>query len=117
LYALSWQLVKREERPGVRQGTTVISTASASRRALVWESYGAPRFPLLAKVAKRTLAMHATSCASERNWSLWGSVYTKARNQLAIERAAKLIYIRENCGAAVTPADDEDEVIMELLGE
>jgi hypothetical protein len=35
----------------------------------------------------RLLSMHATSCASERNWSLWGSLYTQARNRQAITYA------------------------------
>jgi hypothetical protein len=26
------------------------------------------------------LSLHATTCAAERNWSLWGNVYSKARS-------------------------------------
>lgn len=58
--------------------------------------------------------MHVTTCASERNWSLWGATYTKARNRLAIERAEKLIFIRGNYNHSSYNQPDE-EVMMKLL--
>jgi hypothetical protein len=45
-------------------------------------------YPKLAAAAQYLLTMHATSCASERNWSVWGRVYTKLRASLVVERAA-----------------------------
>ncbi len=71
-------------------------------------------FPTLAEMASRALSMHATSCASERNWSLWSNVYAKARSQLAIDRAFKLIYIRQNSKALHMATLDEEE-LMALL--
>ncbi len=55
--------------------------------------------------------MRPTICASERNWSLWGNVFTKSRNRLAITRAEKLI--RGNTAAAEQYNTCED--LMQLL--
>jgi hAT family C-terminal dimerisation region len=73
-------------------------------------------FPLLAKAAAKLLSCHATSCATERNWSLWGNVYVKARCRLALDRAKKLISIRQNSGASVDKESDE-EITLKLLAE
>ena len=56
---------------------------------------------------------HVTTCAAERNWSVWGYVYSKARNRLAIERAEKLIFIAGNKGCMLER--DSEEVVMKLL--
>ncbi len=69
----------------------------------------------MAEMASRALSMHATSYASERNWSLWGAVYAKARSWLAIDRAFKLIYIRHNSRALSNETADGEEVLGELL--
>jgi hypothetical protein len=68
-----------------------VEVASVSMRKGVWKRYGVHVYPKLAKVALRLLSAHPTSCASERNWSLWGRVYTAARNALGLKRAKKLI--------------------------
>jgi hypothetical protein len=81
-----------------------------------WENFGAKEWPWLAKAAVRLLAMHATSCAAERNWSLWGSTFVKSRNRLAIDRANKLIFLRGNNNAANQSKPDE-EITMDLMGE
>jgi hypothetical protein len=73
-----------------------VAAPSTQRRINFWANMGAGAFPEVAEAAVRLLSMHATSCASERNWSLWGSLCTAARNRLAIERANKLISIRGN---------------------
>ncbi|KXZ43791.1 hypothetical protein GPECTOR_80g151 [Gonium pectorale] len=79
----------------------------------------AASYPALAFVANRVLRMHATTCAAERNWSLWGNVYTKARNRLGKERAEKLIYIRGNSSALAIEREGltEEEIVMRLLGD
>jgi hypothetical protein len=66
---------------------------SLSMRLNIWNSFGLKGFARLAKVVQRLLACHATSCAIERNWSLWGSVYSASRNALGIECGRKLITI------------------------
>jgi hypothetical protein len=42
------------------------------------------------------LLAHATSAASERNWSMWGDVFTPARTKLGLERSKALIAIYAN---------------------
>ena len=37
-----------------------------------------------------------TACASERNWSRWGLVFTPNRNLLGLEQASKLVDIQSN---------------------
>ncbi len=56
--------------------------------------------------------MHATSCANERNWSLWGNVFTKSRNRLGIEKAEKVIFIRGNSDQVTV---DDDNIMLSLL--
>jgi hypothetical protein len=56
------------------------------------------------------LSMHATCCACERNWSLWGSLCTQARNRLAITSANKLITIRGNSSALHQAALSEEDI-------
>jgi hypothetical protein len=41
--------------------------------------------PNVAKVTQRLLAAHSTSGSTERNWTLWGRLYTSARAALALE--------------------------------
>jgi hypothetical protein len=66
---------------------------SLSTRLNVWNRFGFKGFASLAKVVQRLLACHPSSCATERNWSLWGSVYSASRNALGIERGKKVITI------------------------
>jgi hypothetical protein len=65
--------------------------AALYMRKGVWKRYGKTYFPELTEVVLRLLSLHPTSAATERNWSLWGRVYTSARNALGLERAKKLI--------------------------
>jgi hypothetical protein len=73
-------------------------------------------FPLVARAAVRLLSMHTTSASTERNWSLWGRLYSKLRSRLAIARAEMLVYIKANLGtwAAV---DDDEAVMLSVLEE
>ena len=76
----------------------------------------AAEYPLLAKAAIKLLSCHATACASERNWSLWGNVCTKARSNLALQRAKKIIFIRHNSGyTAACDTGDDEEMTLALL--
>ncbi|EFJ43275.1 hypothetical protein VOLCADRAFT_106915 [Volvox carteri f. nagariensis] len=53
---------------------------------------------------------------NERNWSLWGNLFHKARNRLGQMRAMKLIFIRQNDSyAAKRNALSDEEVVMQLL--
>jgi hypothetical protein len=68
--------------------------ASASR-VKVWKR-SAETYPALCDIAYRLLLAHATSAASEQNWSLWGQVFTAARTQLGMKNAKMLIAICAN---------------------
>jgi hypothetical protein len=46
--------------------------------------------------AQRLLTMHATTCASDCNWSVWERVCTKLRSRLANEHAETLAFIIQN---------------------
>jgi hypothetical protein len=76
-------------------------------------------FPSLAAVPLQLLGMHMTSCASARNWSLWGYIYSKAHNCLSLERAVKLVYIKQNLpNTAVLSSDGakpERQLSLQLL--
>jgi hypothetical protein len=62
--------------------------------------------------------MHTTSCAAERNWSTWGHIYSKTRARLAIERAEKLVFIKQNYKSDLFPQNEADwEVCLRLLDE
>jgi hypothetical protein len=61
-------------------------------RVRAWRR-GDADYPTLNDVACRLLLAHATSAASERNWSMWGNVFTSARTKLGLERAKALIAI------------------------
>jgi hypothetical protein len=92
---------------------------SLSMMLNIWNRLGTKGFASLAKVVQRLLACQATSCATERKWSLWGSVYSASRNALGIERGKKLITIcansrqaREN-NFAVSLADVEGDIELD----
>jgi hypothetical protein len=75
-------------------------------------------------VAQALLPRHVSTFAAERNWSVWGNIYTlhlhiniyKARpaNRLSEERADKLIFIAGNKGCANLPGEAR-EMAMDLL--
>jgi hypothetical protein len=71
-------------------------------KARFWK-LASSQFPNLSKVATVLMGLHATSCASERNWSAMGHIFTKCRCNLDLDTARKMIYIRHNlkCAAAV----------------
>jgi hypothetical protein len=81
-------------------------------RKSVWRRYGqktargSPLYPELSKVACRMLSLHPTSCAAERNWSLWGRVYTVSRNSLGLERAKNIIMFCLNHRAQHASTED-----------
>jgi hypothetical protein len=56
-----------------------------------WKRYLGGTYPALAAVAIRLMSLHSTSAATERNWSLWGRVYTASRSRSGIEPAKRLI--------------------------
>jgi hypothetical protein len=48
-----------------------------------------------------------TSCAPERNWSLFGNAFSKTKNRLVLERVKKIAVIRGNSKEGGRGADEE----------
>ena len=82
--------------------------ADLAARKGVWKRYGAHHFPKLTPIALRLLCCHPTSCAAERNWSLWGRVFQSSRSALALERARKMISFCFNSRAQGATLSDFD---------
>jgi hypothetical protein len=82
-------------------------------RRFFWQQYAANEFPFMAKAAVRLLSMHVTTCASERNWSIWGKVYTKDRSRLGLSLGEQIVYIRGNLAGGCS--NSEDVVLAELF--
>jgi len=61
----------------------------------------------MAAAAIRLMSAHVTSCASERNWSLFGNIFSKTKNRLALERARKIAYVRANSSMSSTVEPEE----------
>jgi hypothetical protein len=81
-------------------------------RLNIWNRVGTKGFASLAKVVQRLLACHATSCATERNWSLWGSVYSASQNALGIEPGKKLITV---CGSSRQARENDFAVPLAVV--
>lgn len=94
---------EREQHVEAGMRNVRVGLASAKARVRVWLDNGGT-FPELKAVALRLLHCHATSAATERNWSLWGRVFTQARTALGMKRALGLIAI---CAAAKRISEKE----------
>jgi hypothetical protein len=64
--------------------------APVHKRRQLWEKVLSKQLPILGKIAVQYLSMHATSCASERNLSVFGALYDKSRNRLNLEKHRRL---------------------------
>eukprot|EP00983_Pelagomonas_calceolata_P107514 1159352-Pelagomonas_calceolata.AAC.4 len=79
-------------------------------RVNFWHMGAKKDFPVLAVHALYRL----TVCASERNWSAWGQLYTKRPSRLDLERARKLIYV---CCNSKQFIEDDLEASLQLHEE
>lgn len=78
----------------------------------MWLTVLSRRCPALSQVAGRYLAMHATSCAAERNLSVFGRIYDKYRSKLRLERAEKVVFLAANaCVEKGRMVPDEEELV------
>ncbi|EFJ40248.1 hypothetical protein VOLCADRAFT_108259 [Volvox carteri f. nagariensis] len=113
------ELMRMHKEKLLPDSSTRVMGASLDDCISYWDVHLAAQFPLIASAAIRLLLMHASTCSSERNWSAWGLVYTKARNRLAIEWAEKIVYIRGNAGLQGNQgaAADEVELILQQCEE
>jgi hypothetical protein len=72
------------------------SAVPVNKRRQLLESVLGKLNPILAKVAGQLLSMHSTSCASERNLSVFGRLNDKLRGRLQLDRGQKLVYLAVN---------------------
>jgi hypothetical protein len=63
---------------------------------LHWWRYNSSRFPRLAALARKLLAIQATSAPSERLFSAAGLTIAKDRSRLTQDNAAMLIFLHDN---------------------
>jgi hypothetical protein len=87
---------------------------AAAVRIRVWRKFG-DSMPELQAVSVRLLSAHATSAATERNWSLWGRMYCAALS-LGMQRAKALIAICAAELAKCNPAQDFQITLSVLEG-
>eukprot|EP00955_Chlamydomonas_euryale_P112292 366123-Chlamydomonas_euryale.AAC.1 len=59
--------------------------------------------------------MHVSSASTERNWSLWGQIYTRLTNRMDLETPEKKAFIRENSNSHVNKAADDMELALGIL--
>jgi hypothetical protein len=97
------------------QKRTWATIPSAKEQILVWQKF-CRAVPERHEAAKRLLRAHATSAASERNWSLWGRIYKASRSTLGLCRAKKRISI---CQAekAKLRASEEFDIPLQVIEE
>lgn len=76
-------------------------------------------YPFLKKLAIQVFSMATSSSASERNFSTFGFIHSKLRNQLSVDRVEKLVYIKTNSNilskADQDTVSDSDSVATEEL--
>ena len=63
---------------------------------LQWWKINAKELPLLSQLARKYLAIQATSSPSERLFSKAGQISTPARTQLKPDKVEKLVFLAEN---------------------
>ena len=63
---------------------------------LRWWNNNKDKFPLVAKLARKYLAMQVSAAASERVWSLAGNVESKKRMSLDPETLHQVLFIKSN---------------------
>jgi hypothetical protein len=85
-----------------------------SRRRRWWAMFGHTQYPHRAAAASRLLGMPVTTCAAERNWSVWGQVYNKLRNRLSLELGEKIVFIRQNLKQLEGTLDDSEDIVKQL---
>lgn len=108
--SVATERLKLEEAPAPSRKRDRGTVPSSRERIALWTKFGS-EVPELRNVALRLLSAHATSASAERNWSLWGRIYSAARSSLGMERAKALIAI---CAAEGTKLSGEETFQMTL---
>ncbi|ETP47299.1 hypothetical protein F442_06631 [Phytophthora nicotianae P10297] len=55
-----------------------------------WSAKGNKKYPLLEKIAEFVFAIHTSSAASERSWSIFDHIHSKRRNRLSVAKVEML---------------------------
>ena len=82
----------------MRRSDSLVYRMLSSKKISVlkfWMSRG-DTWPTLQSLARRVLSLVASSAASERNFSTFGSIHTRQRNCLSEAAVEKLVYIKTN---------------------
>ena len=98
------------ERKVQEDGSVQLQPAAYCRN--FWQGHMSSKFPRMAEVSSRLLSAHVTSCATERNWSLLGNIFSKTKNRLALERANKIAFIRGNSSNNI--GADQEIMLLEI---
>lgn len=85
------QLVKEEV-----ASYKAVDCISLDSNLLVWWMTNESTYPRIAKLAKRYLAVPATSVPSERVFSTAGDIVTASRSSLSVDSVDKLIFLTKN---------------------
>ena len=75
------------------QGSAELTT---DMDVLLWWKDHAKIYPLMSNLAKKYLAVQATSCSSERTFSTGGRTVTNTRTRLATTNVHMIVYVNEN---------------------
>lgn len=74
----------------------MVKVISVDSNPLKWWKDNENQYPNLSKLAKRYLAVQATSVASERVFSTAGDIVTSQRAALSTENVDILIFLKKN---------------------
>ena len=77
------------------QNTPAVDGKRKYHNPLVWWSQNERFFPILSKLAKRILAIPATSCPSERVFSVAGRIVSARRAKLSTSNVSMLLFLKE----------------------
>jgi len=69
---------------------------SVDEDPLAWWKSNEHKYPHIAKLAQRNLAVQGTSVPSERVFSTAGDIVTASRSRLLAENVDKLIFLQKN---------------------
>ncbi|KAL0221918.1 hypothetical protein RCL1_001772 [Eukaryota sp. TZLM3-RCL] len=80
--------------PNSLQYLSVSQIGKKTTLALWWHSMAS--LPTLSSLARKLVSLVVVSSASERSWSTFGFIHSKARNRLTHRRASDLVFVHSN---------------------
>jgi hypothetical protein len=102
-------LVTEQDMP---DGTIKRSCVPGEKRMNCWLKLLSEQYPVLAEVASVYMSMHSTSCASERNLSVFGRLYDKFRTRLHLQTGEKMVSIAMNDRIRTGQLDTSKEDVL-----